>query len=171
MVRNRQSLAGPPLAPPGAAHAVVMQHRGFPHCELEATEIRSDDVSMTSRVSYVATDLSARLQALGLLRSRLDWLGIRGLDEQAAVAALLGARGRIHSPPISGQNLDLLSKWGLLRLSDSRQFPARPVPALPFVFAVNIELTYDCNYRCSHCLQNGLRQSYSGQWIDTKTAQ
>jgi MoaA/NifB/PqqE/SkfB family radical SAM enzyme len=133
-------------------------------------EIRSDEVEVNSRVGFAATDLSARLQRLGLLRSRLDWLGIRGSDDQAGIAALLRGRPRTDLKPISEADLELLSRWGLVRWSDSPEPAARPLPTLPFVVAVNIELTYECNYMCSHCLQNGSRQSYSGQWIDTEIA-
>ena len=142
----------------------------MPHCESRVMEIRSDKVNTNSRVNFAPTDLSARLQRLGLLQSRLGWLGIRGPNEQASVTALLSGRAHVAPTRISEQDLELLSKWGLLRFGDGPQPPARPVPALPFVFAVNIELTYECNYQCSHCLQDGLRQCYSGQWIDTVTA-
>ena len=38
---------------------------------------------------------------------------------------------------------------------------------MAFVRAVNFELTYDCNWNCSHCLQQGVRQRRSGLWLST----
>ena len=43
-------------------------------------------------------------------------------------------------------------------------------PSHLFLEAINFELTYQCNMRCSHCLQLGLRRTDRPEWIDTDVA-
>lgn len=43
-------------------------------------------------------------------------------------------------------------------------------PSLHFVKAINIELTYECNMSCPHCLQHEIRQQGDSSWINTESA-
>jgi MoaA/NifB/PqqE/SkfB family radical SAM enzyme len=43
-------------------------------------------------------------------------------------------------------------------------------PSHLFIEAINFELTYQCSMNCSHCLQSGLRQTHSPEWIETDVA-
>lgn len=43
-------------------------------------------------------------------------------------------------------------------------------PSLHFVEAINIELTYQCNLTCSHCLQHEVRQQSDLTWVNTNSA-
>ena len=45
-----------------------------------------------------------------------------------------------------------------------------PTIPLPFVNAINFELTYSCSYSCPHCLQEGIRKAGKNIWINTEAA-
>jgi len=52
------------------------------------------------------------------------------------------------------KEMPVLKAFGLI--SEHRYPVTKNKSSLNFVEAVNFELTYQCNFRCPHCLQNGL---------------
>ncbi len=42
-------------------------------------------------------------------------------------------------------------------------------PSLHFVKAINVELTYECNMSCPHCLQHEIRQQGDNSWVNTES--
>ena len=102
-----------------------------------------------------------------LLKSRLRWLGLH--DEQTAQWLLdldnQSSASSTTAPPASV--LETLRQNRLVCSTplDPAQSAApdrRHRPSLAFVDAVNLELTYDCNWDCGHCLQQGVRKRCNG---------
>ncbi|SHO49210.1 radical SAM protein [Desulfopila aestuarii] len=42
-------------------------------------------------------------------------------------------------------------------------------PSLHFVKAINVELTYECNMSCPHCLQHEFRKQGANSWVNTES--
>ena len=117
-----------------------------------------------------ATHLLHLLRCKELLSARLRYLGIHDprvakwlvdLDRNAAAPAT-----STPSPSV----LETLQQQSIVR--SSVETPESPLPAdrrrkpsLRYIRAVNFELTYDCNWNCSHCLQQGIRERHSGSWL------
>ena len=81
----------------------------------------------------------------------------------------LDRRGSLPLPSgVSSRELQTLTRWGLVA-SEAGAHCTQTLP-LPFVTAVNLELTYDCNLRCCHCLQQNLRERLAGTWLPTAVA-
>jgi hypothetical protein len=132
--------------------------------------VRGDQVASSTMTTITGTPLLRLLRHRRLLQDRLQWLGIR--EEQTAqwLAALDGHRTLSAAAP-SASVLKMLHQHGLVRYCDGCQAkPAtntRRKPSLAFLGAVNLELTYDCNRDCGHCLQQGIRKRLRGGWLPT----
>ena len=122
-------------------------------------------------MTVVGTPLLALLRRRRLLKDRLRWLGLH--DEQI-VHWLRGLKSCPASPPaaIPSSVIETLQQHRLIRFAPAS--PAQPVvpearkkPSLAFVQAVNLELTYDCNWDCGHCIQQGIRKRLAGTWLPT----
>jgi len=76
------------------------------------------------------------------------------------------------APSPSPAVLEALRQHAIIRFdaessAGAAVFDRHRKPSLAFVRAVNFELSYDCNWNCSHCLQQGIRQQRSGLWLST----
>lgn len=121
-----------------------------------------------------ATDLLRQLHLKKLLPRRLQWLGIHDPQTPRWLVQLRESGSQpIDSIP-STTAFERLRQFELVcveTLSPSSGPPVQSARApLPFVEAINFELTYDCNAGCAHCLQQGLRPKNAGLWIPTDVA-
>jgi len=122
-------------------------------------------------MTVVGTPLLALLRRKRLLKDRLRWLGIhdaqivhwlRDLDSCAA-----------KSPTVVPTSaVEILQRHRLIHVdspgpSQPTAAEARSKSSLAFVQAVNLELTYDCNWDCGHCIQQGIRKRLAGTWLPT----
>jgi MoaA/NifB/PqqE/SkfB family radical SAM enzyme len=119
-----------------------------------------------------ATGLLRQLRFKRLLAERLRWLGIRD-DRTLQWLVDLDRAGTVGAAPTQSENaLHVLSEYELIEIGprNQRRTGCRQTIPLPFVEAVNFELTYDCNMRCSHCLQASIRGLAESGWIATDSA-
>ncbi|MGO8753191.1 MAG: radical SAM protein [Thermoguttaceae bacterium] len=104
------------------------------------------------------------------MKDRLRWLGLRNAQTAEWLVDLDGRRAlpaAVAPPP---EVLETLRQHAIIRCdvessAGSVVLDRQREPSLAFVMAVNFELTYDCNWNCSHCLQQGIRQQRSGLWM------
>jgi MoaA/NifB/PqqE/SkfB family radical SAM enzyme len=119
-----------------------------------------------------ASPLLLLLRSKKLLPDRLRLLGLH--DSQTAQWLVeLDSQGTLPAAPVpSPAVLETLQQHAIIRCgaeapAGSAVFDRHRKSSLAFVRAVNFELTYDCNWNCSHCLQQGIRQQRSGLWLST----
>jgi sulfatase maturation enzyme AslB (radical SAM superfamily) len=121
---------------------------------------------------FYATNLLKLLLYKRILKNRLDWLSLptdyifpwlENLDRNGESAT---------TEELSDEYIDILINWGLVsEKPDTRLRKGKSVrPSLAFVFAVNLELSYDCNLDCNHCLQKSIRPEMAGIVLNSEKA-
>ena len=120
------------------------------------------------------TSLLRRLHHRHVLAERLAFLGV---DQQQCVQWLtaLARRGSVQlTDALTDLPLEMLQKNQLVRIRDDACEGAASdesvTIAMPFVSAVNFELTYACDLGCAHCLQQNLRYGPYAGWLPTEWA-
>ena len=121
---------------------------------------------------FYATNLLNLLLYKRILKNRLDWLSLP-TDYIFPWLENLDRNGESASPEeLSEKHIDILINWGLVsEKPGTRLRKGKSVrPSLAFVFAVNLELSYDCNLDCNHCLQKSIRPEMAGIVMNSEKA-
>lgn len=116
-----------------------------------------------------STDLLRRLRWKHILGSRLEWLRLPSEPTYKWLVELDRVDNAAPPPEVSRSVLEKLRRWGLIATGTSSNLTPKPLP-LPFVTAINFELTYDCDLRCQHCLQQNIRSRLSGTWLNSEAS-
>jgi MoaA/NifB/PqqE/SkfB family radical SAM enzyme len=106
---------------------------------------------------YYPTPILKSLVATRHLERTVSYLFFSGRHE---ILTFLWEVFREKGYDLTGQiekEIPLLKTFGLI--SDHQYSETRYKSSLNFIEAINFELTYQCNYRCVHCLQNGLEKN------------
>ena len=124
----------------------------------------------------IGSPLLRLLRCKRLLKARPQWLGLH--DERTAQWLMeLGSHSTASAATVPVRSvLETLQQNGLVR--SDQPSPTHPIPlleghrkpSLAFVQAVNLELTYDCNWDCGHCFQQGIRKRHAGLWLSAKAS-
>lgn len=117
------------------------------------------------------TALLKQLRVKGLLNYRLKWLGLEN-EEIHSWLIQLDRKGSSSQESVPKKEIiQILYQYKLITDSKpSLKKKSRQSVPLPFVTAVNLELTYSCNISCSHCLQAGIRSNRKCGWLSTEIA-